>query len=119
MLAKSARRARRLRREPTRAEVALWRALRERAVAGLKFRRQHPIDRYTADFACIQLKLVIEVDGGVHFWDDDRVLRDMARTEIIEARGWCVMRVSNKEVFEDLDGVLARIGNEVKIIRGG
>jgi very-short-patch-repair endonuclease len=86
MLAKSAQLARRLRREPTAAERALWRAIRGQALASLRFRRQHPIDRYVADFACLALKLAIEVDGGAHR-DDDKVLRDLGRTEVIEAHG--------------------------------
>lgn len=66
MLARTASRARSLRKEPTSAERALWQALRGSGLDGLRFRRQHAINRYVADFACIALKLVIEVDGHVH-----------------------------------------------------
>jgi very-short-patch-repair endonuclease len=118
MLARSERLARRLRKAPTRAESALWAALRARAVAGLRFRRQHPIDRYVVDFACIQLKLAVEVDGAVHR-DDDQALHDIARTQIIEALGWQMLRFRNEEVLANLDRVLAAIENEANLIRGG
>src|ERR1700751_6470172 len=108
MLGNSAELARRLRREPTAAEKALWRAIRGRALKGLRFRRQHPIDRYVADFACLSLKLAIEVDGGVHR-DDDQILRDLGRTEVMEARGWQVLRFSNEEILGDIDRVVAAI----------
>ena len=78
MLARSALRARSLRKDTTPAERELWQALRNGALDGLRFRRQHPIDRYVADFACVSLKLVVEVDGGVH-QDDAQALHDLAR----------------------------------------
>ncbi|TDM99577.1 hypothetical protein CEE86_13930, partial [Lactobacillus crispatus] len=63
---KSTPRARSLRRTQTSAEAKLWRVLRNRALNGWKFRRQHPIDRYIVDFACIEAKLIVEVDGATH-----------------------------------------------------
>jgi very-short-patch-repair endonuclease len=118
MLAKSAELARRLRQEPTTAEQALWRAIRGRALEGLRFRRQHPIDRYVADFACLSLKLAIEVDGGVH-GDDDQILHDLGRTEVIELQGWQVLRFSNEDVLGDIDRVVAEIVGAARMIRGG
>jgi very-short-patch-repair endonuclease len=58
--------ARQLRKNVTDAERALWRLLRQRRINGLRFRRQVPIDRYIPDFACLEVRLVIEVDGGQH-----------------------------------------------------
>jgi very-short-patch-repair endonuclease len=58
--------ARHLRRTATDAERALWAKLRNRQLAGLKFRRQHPLGPYTVDFVCFERRLVIEVDGGQH-----------------------------------------------------
>lgn len=118
MLAKSATFARHLRKNPTLAERELWRALRGGAIDGLKFRRQHPIDRYVTDFACVALKLVVEVDGGVHD-DDDQALHDVGRTAVIERLGWQVLRVTNADVLANLDGVVARIRDTVRQIRGG
>ena len=95
--------ARRLRRDATGVERILWRALRE-AQFGLKFRRQHPIGRRIADFACPSRKLVIEFDGGQH---GDGA--DSTRTAELVARGWRVIRFWNHEVLQNLDGVLAAI----------
>ena len=67
-------RARALRRQQTEAEALLWRHLRSRQVLGLKFRRQHPIGPYFADFACIDIGLVIELDGGQHADDSAAAL---------------------------------------------
>ena len=67
------------------AEQRVWSRLRGGAVEGIKVRRQHEIGRYTADFACVALRLVIEIDGGVHD-RDDVVLRDHLRQTEIEAR---------------------------------
>jgi len=60
------RRARRLRKSPTFTEAALWPLLRDRAVAGLRFRRQVPIGDYVCDFVCLSARLIVEVDGGIH-----------------------------------------------------
>ena len=117
MLAKTTPLVRRLRQTPTKAEQALRRALRGGAVDGLRFRRQHPIDRYVADFACVALKLAIEVDGRVHE-DEDQALRDLARTEAIERLGWEVMRVGNEEVLGDIDAVTVRIQRAARAVRG-
>ncbi|WP_137177465.1 endonuclease domain-containing protein [Roseomonas sp. AR75] len=97
------RRARALWREPTDAERALWAALRSRQAA-FKFRRQHPIPPFTVDFACIEARLVVEVDGGQHGGQ-----RDAARDAALQAAGWRVLRYWNSEVVENLDGVLADI----------
>ena len=87
-------RARRLRRRSTFAEDRIWDALRDGRVDGWKFRRDHPVDRYFADFACVRLRLIIEVDGAVHELEGAE-LRDAERTAVLEALGWTVMRFNN------------------------
>ncbi|WP_342110557.1 endonuclease domain-containing protein [Methylobacterium sp. SI9] len=97
-------RARTLRRNQTSAEAKLWRVLRDRALNGLKFRRQVPIDRYVADFVCFEVKLVIEVDGATHSRHDE-VARDAARTAMIEQSGFAVLRIFNADIYDNLEGV--------------
>jgi very-short-patch-repair endonuclease len=81
-------RARRLRAEMTDAEHKLWRAIRQSQL-GVKFRRQHPIDCFIVDFACLEPKVVVEIDGGQHV---DDAQRDEERTRKIEAHDFRVIR---------------------------
>jgi len=97
--------ARQLRRDATDAETRLWARLRSRQLDGAKFVRQHPIGSYVADFCCRSAKLVIELDGGQHAGNP----ADEARTRLIEASGYTVIRFWNSNVFENLEGVLLEI----------
>jgi very-short-patch-repair endonuclease len=103
--------ARRLRKDATDVERLLWRALRERCAAW-RFRRQHPIGRRVADFACPAAKLVIELDGGRH---DAARERDADRTTELAAHGYRVVRCWNNEVPGNIDGVLTRITGELGV----
>ncbi len=98
--------ARNLRRRSTEAEAALWAALRGRQLGGLKFRRQQPIRSYIVDFCCVSHLLVIELDGPIHA---DQAEYDQARTDIIEASGFRVIRFSNDDVLTNLPNVLTTI----------
>ena len=91
-------RARRERRRPTSTEAAVWKLLRARRFDGLKFRRQVPIGPYVADIFCPALKLVIELDGGVHRL---RAEADADRDRWLTAQGLCVVRLSNDEARGD------------------
>ena len=82
------------------AERRVWARLRGGAVEGFKVRRQHDIGRFTVDFACVPLRLVLEIDGGVHDRDDVRV-RDHLRQTEIEALGWTVMRFTNEAALSE------------------
>ncbi len=94
MLAEPMSRARDLRQSAGLAERRVWERLRGGAVEGFRVRRQHPVGPYVVDFACVRLRLVIEIDGGVH-GRDDVVLRDHLRQTEIEALGWTVVRFTN------------------------
>lgn len=96
--------ARALRRNMTKAEVILWENLRKRAMNGARFRRQHPIGPYIADFACSASKLVVEVDGATHSTPEE-LAYDARRTKYLEQQGWAVVRVTNIDVYENIDGV--------------
>ena len=108
--------SRALRQRQTHAETKLWQSLRAGRLDGLKFRRQHPIGPYFADFACEALMLVVELDGGVHD-DDDQVLKDEHRQQDLEAMGWSVLRFPNVEVMARLNDVLDVIRDHVKRAR--
>ncbi|HEY7032899.1 MAG TPA: DUF559 domain-containing protein [Thermomicrobiales bacterium] len=98
--------ARELRQRMTPAERVLWNALRADRLAGLPFRRQHPLGPFVVDFACPTRKLVVEVDGDVHL---DRAEEDAARTELLASYGWEVIRFRNESVLTDLPSVLRHI----------
>ncbi len=99
-------RARQLRNNQTPAERALWYLLRKDSIDGLRFRRQHPIGEYIADFACIDAKLVVEIDGASH---DNEGTDDANRTAYIETRGFTVIRFDNRTVLANTEGVYEMI----------
>jgi very-short-patch-repair endonuclease len=99
--------ARRMRAEPTEAERVLWQRLRHDIVlADSHFRRQAVIGPFIVDFASRRAKLVIELDGGQHSWQQ---VSDQSRTRLIEAAGYRVLRFWNNDVLSNLDGVLQQI----------
>ena len=104
--------ARTLRRNSTDAERILWSELRDHRLNGLSFRRQVPIASYVADFVCHEAHLVIELDGGQHF-SDQAERSDAARTEMLEAEGFKVLRFSNLDVMTNRAGVLETIAAAV------
>mgnify|MGYP006359807025 CR=1 FL=1 len=98
--------ARMLRRGQTDAERKLWFRLRDRRLAGLKFRRQMPLGRYVVDFCCESAHLIVEVDGGYHA---EAFERDQAGTRAIEAMGYLVLGFWNNDVLTNTDGVVESI----------
>jgi very-short-patch-repair endonuclease len=100
--------ARNLRREMTDAEKLLWRHLRMKQFEGYKFRRQHPLGKYIADFVCLDAGLILEVDGGQHA---EQLVDDADRTQWLDTKGFRVMRFWNNEVLENIEGVKLAIWN--------
>src|SRR5258708_17001303 len=100
------RNARRLRHEQTDAERLLWRHLRGRRMRNAKFRRQHPIGQYFADFCLIERRLVIELDGSKHA---DLSQEDENRTAFLKSRDYRVLRFWNDQVLADIEEVLNAI----------
>ena len=98
--------ARALRKSQTDAEAILWSRLRNRQMAGRKFRRQVPLLGYVADFASLDAKMVIELDGGQRA---EQLEADEKRTRALEAVGFLVLRFWNEDIFANLDGVLETI----------
>jgi len=104
---RNTRRARDLRQQATPAEIKLWQSLSKNQLDGFKFSRQIPIGPYFADFVCRSAKLVVEIDGPSH---DVQVEYDCVRTEWIEAQGYRLIRFTNGDVMQNLEGVLVMIG---------
>ena len=100
--------SRRLRRTMTDAELKLWKVLRGRRLEGLKFRRQHPIPPYVADFCCIDKKLIVELDGSQH-----TTRLDSARTRILRSQGWTILRFWDHDVLRATEAVVEVIWNTV------
>jgi len=92
-----------LRNQPTDAEHRLWQYLRRRQLDGCRFRRQHPLGDYILDFACLERKLVVELDGSQHA---DDVRYDAPRTAMLEQAGFFVLRFWNNDVFGNIEGVV-------------
>ena len=103
--------ARNNRREMTMSETILWNTLRSE-FRGIKFRRQHPIGDYIADFLCLSEKLVIEVDGGYHN-EPQQQQEDQWRTEYLQSKGYRLIRFKNEEVDTDVKGVIRKIKEEL------
>jgi very-short-patch-repair endonuclease len=106
--------ARKLRARETSPEEKLWEQLRNRRLEGLKFRRQVPIDRFVADFACLEIGLTIELDGIQH---EQMIEADRARREAIEAHGFLEIRFTNAEINERLDWVIQEIRRAIDVAR--
>jgi very-short-patch-repair endonuclease len=91
----------------------IWQWVRNRQIHGQKFRREVPIPPYTADFCCLELKLILEVDGAKHFADDGRE-QDRIRDDFLKEQGYRVVRIAGYDVSRDGRQVLERIKAEVK-----
>jgi very-short-patch-repair endonuclease len=99
-------RARELRQGQTDAEALLWSRLRNRQLAGLKFRRQRPIANYIADFACIEIGLVVELDGGQHI---EQAEYDGQREQQMQQAGFQTLRFWNHDVLNETEAVMEKI----------
>ena len=97
--------------EMTESEKVLWNALREN-IQGYRFRRQHAIGQYIADFVCLPARLVIEVDGGYHHSREQQD-KDNIRTDYLEGKRFHVVRFSNEEVKANIKGVIQIIKDEL------
>lgn len=98
--------ARELRERRTRAEAIFWQTVRDRNIRGYKFRRQKPILWYIADFYCAELKIVIEIDGGVHH---EMKGQDKHRTEELKKLGINVIRYTNEQIIKELPRVIRHL----------
>ncbi|WP_090120254.1 endonuclease domain-containing protein [Lutibacter oricola] len=106
-------RRKKLRNSLTPAEAFLWKCLQQKKLEGRKFRRQHSILNYIVDFYCTEEKLIIELDGQVHF-NVVQQDKDAKRTIELESLGFKVIRFENKQVFEETEFVLNSIKSNFK-----
>jgi very-short-patch-repair endonuclease len=91
----------------------VWQWVRNRRIANQKFRREYPIPPYTADFCCVELKLILEVDGADHFTEDGRQ-RDRVRNDFLESQGYRVVRIAGYDVLREPSLCRKKIQEEVK-----
>jgi very-short-patch-repair endonuclease len=105
--------ARLLRDKQTKYEKMLWEELKSNKILGLRFKAQHPIDVFVADFYCHKLRLVIEIDGEYHLAKQQSIY-DSARTDRLGGHGVTVLRFTNSEVEKDRKGVVDRITKACK-----
>ena len=105
-----------LRRNETIAEKLLWEKLRNNQLEGLKFRRQHPVNIYIADFYCHKFKLIIELDGDYHNQEEQKQ-KDEVRTEVLRLNDLKIIRFKNEEVEQDINQVLTTINNKIEQLK--
>jgi very-short-patch-repair endonuclease len=108
-------RAKELRNNMTRAEIILWSRIRLKQINGYKFRRQYPILDYIVDFYCHKLKLIIEVDGGIHTLPE-QAKSDKYRDNLLKNNGYNVIRLTNHEIETNLEGSLLKIKSVISDI---
>jgi very-short-patch-repair endonuclease len=101
-----------LRTNPTKEEALLWKRINENQL-GYRFKAQHPVANYIVDFYCHKFKLVIEVDGGIHFESDIRE-KDKGRTEELEIYGLKVIRFTNEDILNRIEWVVDEIKHHLK-----
>jgi Uncharacterized protein conserved in bacteria len=102
------RRARVLRSNMTKAEIILWSRLRSKQINGYKFRRQQPLLDYIVDFYCVDLKLIIEVDGEIHFLSE-KTNYDSKRNNMLKANGYNIIHLSNFEIETEINSTINKI----------
>ena len=100
--------ARELRKDETEAEKILWSKLNKNQILGLRFRRQHPINIFIADFYCVKLKLVIEVDGSIHEITEYQE-HDKGRSDLFNDLGITVIRFTNEQIIHEIDYTISQI----------
>jgi type I restriction enzyme, R subunit len=109
--------ARELRKHQTEAEKVFWNAVRNRKFLNLKFRRQHQVGFYIADYYCHEWKLIIELDGGIHELVENQ-RADEERDWNLNLKDCKVLRFPNDKVVNDLDSVLKEVANYIQLIKG-
>ena len=95
-------------------ERLLWSKLRNRQLFGFKFRRQYGVGPFSVDCCCPKARLVVEVDGDSHYFNENTKQKDKERQRYIEDSGFVVLRFTNAEIVENIEGVLQVIAGHLK-----
>ena len=103
--------ARILRKKMTTQEELLWERLNKKQICNMRFRRQHPIDFFIADFYCHEVRLVVEIDGGIH---NEKREYDNGRTAEMDKYNITVIRFSNNQIENQIENVIIEIENTVR-----
>jgi very-short-patch-repair endonuclease len=106
--------ARELRNRMTKAEIILWSRIRSRQLDGFRFRRQHPVFDYVVDFYCNELRLIIEVDGEIHSFPENKKA-DSKRDNFLKINKYNILRLTNFEIETNIDSVIERIKSYIKM----
>ena len=107
--------ANKLRKEMTKAEACLWKyVLKAKQLKGYQFRRQRPILKYIVDFVCIELKLIVEVDGLTHHWEET-IEKDKKKQSDLEDAGFTILRFTDEEVLNHINDVYGFIENWIEM----
>ena len=101
-----------LRKNSTIQEKRLWNLIKNHKFHGLKFKRQQPIGNYIVDFICKEAKIIIEIDGG-HHNETENTESDIIRTQYLEQKGYKVIRFWNNEIYENIEGVIKKLEQEI------
>ena len=104
--------ARKLRKNQTPQEQKMWNLLRNHKFHKLEFKRQYPMGDYIVDFICRQKKLIIEIDGGQHNFEEN-IKYDAKRTEYLNSRGYCVLRFWNNDIDNNIEGVFEELEKHI------
>ena len=105
--------ARKLRKNLTPQERKIWNLLKNHQFHGLEFRRQHPIGDYVVDFVCRKQKLIIEIDGGQHNFEENKIY-DIERSSYLNKLEFKVLRFWNNDIDGNIDGVFEIIENHLQ-----
>ena len=104
--------SRKLRKDLTPTERALWSKIRKKQLNNFQFYRQKTIGDYIVDFFCPKSKLIIEIDGGQHH-ESEQIAKDELRTKYLKSKGFRVLRFTNIEILQNLDSVINKILEEI------
>jgi very-short-patch-repair endonuclease len=108
--------ARELRQNMTQAEACLWKYALRASSLGVPFRRQRPIGHFIADFVCLPLKLVVEVDGATHHLDETKI-KDRQKDEELTAMGFEILRIPDEAVLNNINFVVGVISDKIAEIK--